>query len=134
VIGYVRSVEQALAGACAELGLTTTTVTGRSGVWVGGSGPGQQDRKVAAIGIRIARGVTMHGFALNCDNDLSWYERIVPCGIPDAAVTSLSAELGRPVRVADTLEPVQRQLAEVFGATSIRQLDAVADLLGSPVG
>jgi lipoyl(octanoyl) transferase len=121
VIAYVRAIEEALIGACAEIGLATTRVAGRSGVWVRGdrSGPGRvagQDRKVAAIGIRVARGVTMHGFALNCDNDLSWFDRIVPCGISDALVTSLSAELGRQVTVTDLLDPVQRHLAAALGA------------------
>src|SRR5579871_6894533 len=103
VVGYVRLIEEALIRTSAEAGLSTGRVPGRSGVWVPGNG--QPDRKVAAIGIRVARGVTMHGFALNCDNDLSWFGRIVPCGIADASVTSLSAELGRPVTVTDMLEP-----------------------------
>lgn len=114
VIGYVRSVEEALIRSCASLGLRTGRVDGRSGVWV--SGAGGPDRKVGAIGIRVARGVTMHGFALNCDNDLSWFDRIVPCGIRDAEVTSLSAELGRQVRVTDVLDVVERELAAVLGA------------------
>jgi lipoyl(octanoyl) transferase len=76
----------------------------------------------------------MHGFALNCDNDLSWFDRIIPCGIPDAAVTSLSAEIGRQVRVGDVLEVVERRLAEVLGASRARGLANVAELLPSPVG
>ena len=75
------------------------------------------DRKVAAIGVRVAHWVTMRGFVLNCDPDLSWFDRIVPCGIRDAAVTSLPAELGRTVGVAETLALVQRHLDEVLGAT-----------------
>jgi lipoyl(octanoyl) transferase len=133
VVAYVRTIEEALIRACADLGLATERVTGRSGVWVLGEN-GARDRKVAAIGIRVARGVTMHGFALNCDADLTWFDRIVPCGISDAAVTSLSAELGYPVTVADAVGVVQRRLAEVLGATRARELDVVADLLGSPVG
>jgi lipoyl(octanoyl) transferase len=128
VIGYVRAIEEALIRTCADAGLATGRVEGRSGVWVG------QDRKVAAIGVRVARGVTMHGFALNCDNDLSWFDRIIPCGIPDAAVTSLSAELGRQVRVGDVLEDVERHLAVVLGASRTRRLASAADLLPSPVG
>ncbi len=115
VIAYVRSVEDAMIGACAEFGLRTGRVEGRSGAWVAGGSTG--DRKVAAIGIRVARGVTMHGFALNCDNDLSWYDRIVPCGISDASVTTLTAELGRPVTVADAVEPVKRHLMAALAAT-----------------
>lgn len=122
VIAYVRRVEEALIRACAEAGVGATRVEGRSGVWItGGRGPGSRlDRKVAAIGIRVARGVTMHGFALNCDCDLSWYDRIVPCGISDAGVTSLSAETGRTVCVPDMVGIVQRHVAEVFGAAQWR--------------
>jgi lipoyl(octanoyl) transferase len=116
VIAYVRAIEEAMIGSCADLGLRTTRVDGRRGAWVAGGGP---DRKVAAIGVRVARGVTMHGFALNCDNDLSWFDRIVPCGISDASVTSLSAELGRSVTVADAIEPVKQHLADVLGAHSV---------------
>jgi lipoyl(octanoyl) transferase len=126
VIAYVRALEEALIGSCAEAGVTGTRVAGRSGVWVTGDGP---DRKVAAIGIRVARGVTMHGFALNCDCDLGWFDRIVPCGIRDAGVTSLSAEAGRRVTVADMTGAVERHLAGVLGATSWRRVDGVAGLL-----
>ncbi len=134
VISYVRALEEALIRTCADAGLATGRVDGRSGVWVRGAGAGQaQDRKVGAIGIRVARGVTMHGFALNCDNDLAWFDRIVPCGISDASVTSLSAELGRPVPVASVLETVEGQLAEVLGASRTRRAVSVHDLLASPV-
>jgi lipoyl(octanoyl) transferase len=128
VIAYVRSVEEATIGTCAEFGLSATRVEGRSGAWVLGDGQQAADRKVAAIGIRVARGVTMHGFALNCANDLSWFDRIVPCGISDASVTSLTAELGRLVTVADTITPVQRHLAAALHATSIRQVSDLAGL------
>jgi lipoyl(octanoyl) transferase len=114
VVGYVRSIEQALIGVCADLGLKTKQVEGRSGVWV----PGVPDRKVAAIGIRVSRGVTMHGLELNCDCDLTWFDRIVPCGIRDAGVTSLTGELGRQVTVAATVPLVEQHLAEVLEATS----------------
>ena len=107
VVAYVRRLEEVLIGVCAELGLATTRVEGRSGVWVTGDGP---DRKVAAIGIRVSRGVTMHGFALNCDPDLAAYTGIVACGIADAGVTSLSRELDRRVRVEDVLDPVEAAL------------------------
>ncbi len=89
VVAHVRRVEAALILACADLGVEATRVEGRSGVWVPGT-DGGQDRKVAAIGIRVSQGVTMHGFALNCDCDLTWFDRIVPCGITDASVTSLA--------------------------------------------
>jgi lipoyl(octanoyl) transferase len=109
VVAYVRRTEQMLIDVCAELGLTATRVEGRSGVWVPEDDRGPA-RKVAAIGIRVARGVTLHGFALNCDCDLSAFDRIVPCGIRDAGVTSLTAELGRPITVADVLPVVERHL------------------------
>lgn len=113
VIAYVRALEEALIRVCGDFGLATTRVEGRSGVWVREAG---LDRKVAAIGVRIARGVTMHGFALNCENDLSWFDRIVPCGISDASVTTLTTELGRRVQVKDVLDPVERHLTDVLGA------------------
>ena len=97
--------------ACADLGVTAQRVKGRSGVWVAADAPGEglrPDRKVAAIGIRVAQGVTMHGFALNCDNDLAAYGAIVPCGIADAGVTTLAAELGRDVTTAEVLPLVER--------------------------
>jgi lipoyl(octanoyl) transferase len=127
VIAYVRAVEEALIRACAELGVRTERVEGRSGVWVRGQ-RGGPDRKVGAIGIRVSRGVTMHGFALNCDCDLSWFDRIVPCGISDATVTTLSAEAGRPVTVADAVEVAERHLADVLGAGRWRSVDSVAEL------
>jgi lipoyl(octanoyl) transferase len=125
VVAYVRRLEEALIGVCADLGVEAGRVEGRSGVWIAADPPsidrpgGRRERKVAAIGVRVAQGVTMHGFALNCDPDLSWFSRIVPCGIPDADVTSLSAELGRDVPVAEALPLVEKHL------------DAV-DLTGAP--
>jgi len=111
VVGHVRRIEEALILACADLGVATARVAGRSGVWVTGGGP---DRKVAAIGVRVAQGVTMHGFALNCDCDLGWFDRIVPCGITDATVTSLSREAGRDVTVAEATRFVEKRLLEVL--------------------
>jgi lipoyl(octanoyl) transferase len=106
VVAYVRRLESVLIGICAELGLGTTQVEGRSGVWVRADDRGP-DRKIAAIGIRVSKGVTMHGFALNCDPDLAVYDGIVACGIQDAGVSSLSRELGRRVTVQDALDPVE---------------------------
>ena len=105
VVKFVRRLEDSLIAVCAGLGLATGRVDGRSGVWV----PADRDRparKIAAIGIRVARATTLHGFALNCDCDLSAYTSIVPCGIADAGVTSLTAELGRRITVDDVLDPV----------------------------
>jgi len=109
VVAYVRRVEGMLIAVCAELGVATERVKGRSGVWVREDDRGS-DRKVAAIGIRVARSVTQHGFSLNCNPDMSWYDRIVACGIRDAEVTSLSQELGRDVTVDEVLPIVERNL------------------------
>ena len=97
----------------AELGLETQRIAGRSGVWVGADERGPA-RKVAAIGIRVAQGVTMHGFALNCDADLAWADAIVPCGIADAGVSSLTLEAGRPVGVQDVLPYAEKHLSDVL--------------------
>jgi lipoyl(octanoyl) transferase len=121
VVAYVRRLEDALIEVCAGFGLTTGRVEGRSGVWVAADGPGgsgRPERKVAAIGVRVARGVTMHGFALNCDPDMAAFGAIVPCGIPDAGVTSLSAELGRDVTVAEAIELVEAAMRAVLPMTS----------------
>lgn len=109
VVAHVRRIESMIIAVCAEFGVSTTRIDGRSGVWVRCDDRGP-DRKIAAIGIRVAEGVTMHGFAINCDCDLGWFDRIVPCGIRDAAVTSLSAELGRDVSVSETLGVLMPQL------------------------
>ena len=111
VVNYVRRLEEALITVCAGLGIETGRVEGRSGVWVPGA-EGGVARKIAAIGIRVARSVTLHGFALNCDCDLGNFGAIIPCGISDAAVTSVSAELGRPVGVAE----VRAAVAEAVSA------------------
>lgn len=154
VVAHVRRLEEALILTCADFGLETTRIEGRSGVWVLGdpvsqrpatgglaldfdprladeefdarlmgpeyapSNAGQrgEDRKLAAIGIRVAKGVTMHGFALNCDPDNTSFDRIVPCGIRDAGVTSLSGELGRDVPVTEVLPVVEKHLEAVLGA------------------
>jgi lipoyl(octanoyl) transferase len=100
VVNYVRRLEEALIKVCGDLGLDTIRVDGRSGVWLPASA-GRLARKVAAIGVRVSRATTLHGFALNCDCDLDAFTTIVPCGISDAGVTSLSAELGRRVAVDD---------------------------------
>jgi lipoyl(octanoyl) transferase len=113
VVAHVRRLEGLLIDVCADLGLTADRVAGRSGVWVRADVRGP-DRKVAAIGVRVARGVTMHGFALNADPDLSAFDRIVPCGIRDASVTSLSRELGRPVGVPEVRELVLGRVEQVL--------------------
>ncbi len=111
VVAYVRALEAALIDVCSEFGLATRRVDGRSGVW---TLDGQ--RKVAAIGVRVTRRVTMHGFALNCDPDLAAFGSIVPCGIVDAGVSSLSQELGKTVTVADALDVVERSVVTTLGS------------------
>jgi lipoyl(octanoyl) transferase len=122
VVAYVRRLEEALIEVCAGLGLATGRVEGRSGVWVPADEPGtgyRPDRKVAAIGVRVARGVTMHGFALNCDPDMRAFANMIPCGIPDAGVTSLSAELGRDIPVADAIDPVEAAMRRVLSFAAV---------------
>jgi lipoyl(octanoyl) transferase len=114
VVAYVRRTERLLIDVCAEFGVATDRIKGRSGAWVRADDRGP-DRKIAAIGIRVSRGVTQHGFALNCDCDLANFDRFVPCGIRDAGVSSLSTELGRPVTVADVVPVVERHLPTLFG-------------------
>ncbi|TSA21988.1 MAG: lipoyl(octanoyl) transferase LipB [Actinomycetales bacterium] len=107
VVGFVREVETALIEACTELGLTTTRYCERSGVWIRDA---KGDRKIAAIGIRVAKGVTMHGFALNINPDMSAYDHISPCGLADTGVTSLAKELGRDITISEVLPVVERNL------------------------
>ena len=114
VVAHVRRIEEVMIGVCTDLGVTAGRVEGRSGVWIRAdeSGP---DRKIGAIGIRVSQGVTMHGFALNCDCDLSWGQVIVPCGIADAGITSISQELGRDVPVAEVLPYAEKHLSDILG-------------------
>ena len=116
VVAHVRRLEDVIIGACADLGLHTERIKGRSGVWV----PDDiQARKVCAIGVRVAQGVTMHGFAINCNNDQGWFDRIVPCGLRDAGVTSLSQELGRDVSVNEVAPIITKHLHRVFDPLEI---------------
>jgi lipoyl(octanoyl) transferase len=111
LVGFVRSIEAGLIAACQELGLQTIRVDGRSGVWVRDA---QGDRKIAAIGIRVASGVSMHGFALNVNPDLSPFSKIVACGIDDASVTSLSVELKQAFTIEDILPIVESHVSDVL--------------------
>ena len=115
LVGFVREIESALIATCLELGLAVTRVEGRSGVWVADS---KGERKIAAIGIRVARGVTMHGFALNVEPDLSAFEAIIPCGIEDATVTSLAIELGRSISIDEVLPVVEKYMYESLAKVS----------------
>ncbi|MGA7049843.1 MAG: lipoyl(octanoyl) transferase LipB [Mycobacterium sp.] len=113
VVNYVRRLEESLIQVCAGVGLEASRVDGRSGVWVPGRN-GVPARKVAAIGVRVSRATTLHGFALNCDCDLDAFTAIVPCGISDAGVTSLSAELGHPVGIDDVRSAVADAVCEAL--------------------
>ncbi len=110
VVQYVRTLEELLIATCAALGLPAHRVPGRSGVWVGQGDDPCQQRKVAAVGVRVAQGVSLHGFALNVNCDLSPYAAIIPCGIADAGVTSISREVGQPVTVLQVLPVLTAQL------------------------
>jgi lipoyl(octanoyl) transferase len=109
VMDYVHKIEQAIMDVCTSYGIATKRVNDRTGVWVPSDEKGPE-RKIAAIGVRVAKGVTMHGFALNCNCDLSAYSRIVPCGISDAGVTSISQEVGREVSINVVKEQVINEL------------------------
>jgi lipoyl(octanoyl) transferase len=107
VVGFVREIENALIDVCAEFALKTERYCERSGVWIRDS---KSDRKIAAIGIRVAKGVTMHGFALNVNPDMSAYDHISPCGFTDTGVTSLAKELGRDIEISEVLPVVERHI------------------------
>ena len=115
LVGFVRTIEAALIKVCKEFGITTQCISKRSGVWVVDD---RGERKIAAIGIRVAKGVTMHGFALNVNPDMSAFGQIIPCGIADAEVTSLAMELGRDVSVSDVAPIVQRHMIDALGKVS----------------
>ena len=109
LVGFVREIETALILVCADLGVTTVRIDGRSGVWIQDE---RGDRKIAAIGIRVAKGVTMHGFALNVNPDLTAFGQIVPCGIADADVTSLEIELGRSITIEEVVPLIERHILD----------------------
>ena len=111
LVGFVREIEAGLIRVCAEFGITSQRVDGRSGVWIRDS---SGDRKIAAIGIRVAQGVSMHGFALNVNPALEAFNRIIPCGIDDAAVTSMAQELSRDITIEEVIPVVEKYLAETL--------------------
>jgi lipoyl(octanoyl) transferase len=121
VVAHVRRLEDVMIRVCSDFGVDATRVDGRSGTWVladegDPADPAvRPDRKIGAIGIRVSQNVTMHGFALNCDNNLGWAEVIIPCGIVGAGVTSLTRELGRDVTVHEVLPHVEKHLEDVLG-------------------
>lgn len=116
LVGFVRTLESALIEVCAEFGITAQRVDGRSGVWICDE---KGERKIAAIGIRVASGVTMHGFALNVSPNLDSFGQIVPCGIDDASVTSMALELQRDIAVNEVLPAVEKHLVEALGKVSL---------------
>ena len=115
VVGFVREIETALIAACQEFGIAAERYCERSGVWLRDE---KGDRKIAAIGIRFAQGVTMHGFALNVNPDLTAFDRIIPCGIPDAEVTSMAKELGREITLEEVVPVVERHIYEALARVS----------------
>ncbi|SPM36246.1 Lipoate-protein ligase B [Mycobacterium rhizamassiliense] len=129
VVNYVRRLEESLIKVCGDLGLQTARIDGRSGVWV----PGRPARKIAAIGVRVSRATTLHGFALNCDCDLGAYNAIVPCGISDAGVTSLSAELGRRITVDEVRAAVATAVCDALdGRLALSWQPAAARVASTP--
>lgn len=116
VVRFVREIEMALIKVCGDFGINSERYCERSGVWIRDE---KGDRKIAAIGIRVARGVTMHGFAINVDTDLSYYERIVPCGIADAGVTSIAKELNQKVSSKEVMPVLERHIFEALAKVSI---------------
>jgi lipoyl(octanoyl) transferase len=115
VVGFVRELETALISVCADFGIKADRYCERSGVWVR---DGKGDRKIAAIGLRVAKGVTMHGFALNVNPDLSAFEKIIPCGISGAKVTSLTAELGREITINEALPVIKKHVQPMLDRIS----------------
>lgn len=115
VVGFVRELETALISVCAEFGIKADRYCERSGVWVRDD---ESDRKIAAIGLRVAKGVTMHGFALNVNPDLAAYEKIIPCGITGAKVTSLTAELGKDVTINEVLPVIKKHIHPMLDGIS----------------
>ncbi len=115
LVGFVRTLESALIEICSHFGIESQRVEGRSGVWICDE---TGERKIAAIGIRVASGVTMHGFALNVSPDLTAFEQIVPCGIDDAAVTSMARELGREISIPEVASIVEKAITAALGKVS----------------
>jgi lipoyl(octanoyl) transferase len=116
LVGFVRTLESALIKICSHFGIKSQRVEGRSGVWVCDD---KGERKIAAIGIRVASGVTMHGFALNVSPDLTAFGQIVPCGIDDAAVTSMARELGREISISEVISMVEKEITAALGKVSV---------------
>jgi len=128
VVDYVRRLEEALIALFADYGLATGRVTGRSGVWLPAD-ESRPERKIAAIGVRVASRTTLHGFAVNVDPDLSWFDRIIPCGIADAGVTSMAVELGHAPTLPQVALALRPHLAELL---EFAPYERSADLAPAP--
>jgi lipoyl(octanoyl) transferase len=124
VIRYLRRIEEVIIRACGDLGVPVGRSEGHTGVWAA-------DRKVCAIGVKVTRGVTLHGFALNCDTDLAWFGGIVPCGLPDRGVTSLAELAGRAVSVDEAAPVVARRFAEVFDRRLVAAPEEVTGIVNA---
>lgn len=131
VVDYVRRVEEALIQLLADYGLATGRVPGRTGVWLA-AGAGRPERKIAAIGIRVAKRTTMHGFALNVTSRLDDFDRIVPCGISDAGVTSLTAELGQAPPLTDVARALEPYLIDMFRFTAYQPAPDLTTAFAAP--
>jgi lipoyl(octanoyl) transferase len=127
---YLRSLEEVIIQTCSSYGIEADRIPGRTGVWVGSGSP--TERKICAMGIRCSRWVTMHGFALNMNTELGFFDQIVPCGIEDRGVTSLAAELGGPVDETDCIDRVVSFFAAEFGASVNRLtgIEALEEIFG----
>jgi lipoyl(octanoyl) transferase len=139
-IEYVRSLEEALIRTCAGFGIPSGRVTGLTGVWTqqegsepGSAGPDSREAKIAAIGVHISSGVTSHGFALNVNTDLDYFNLIIPCGIPSKPVTSIAAQLGKPLPLEEVAHAISRNFGRVF-ASQILWLDSLEALLSQNMG
>jgi lipoyl(octanoyl) transferase len=120
VVDYVRRLEEAMIAMFGAYGLNTGRIRGRSGVWLAGDAA-RMERKIAAIGVRVAAGTTMHGFAINVDPDLHWFDRIIPCGLTGVGVTSMAAELGTPVRITDVAQTLRPHLQHYLAFAAYAQ-------------
>ena len=134
-VNYLRKLEEVLIRACADYGVLTERIPGRAGVWTmpGGS---VAEKKIAALGVHVSRGVTSHGFALNVTTDLHDFDLIVPCGIRDRGVTSMEAEVDTQMRPAPTLDQMANSVARHFGRVFGRQvvwIEALEDLIAAPL-
>lgn len=130
VIEYVRRLEEVLIRTCADFGIETKRIPSLAGVWTGGA---QAEAKIAALGVHISRGVTSHGFALNVNTDLTFFDLIVPCGITDKPVTSMQKELGREVPTQGVVHSISRNFGQVFQSQML-WLETLEALLGETVG